>query len=382
MRQDLALVFALSDVEFLLCDDTGQRLTGVADDARRPGCAELAIPLRESACLPAQALRQGAPLCSLEALEQAPTAIIDEQLRHLLAAEGLLCLPLIADHRPVGVAMAGVSRQHWQSLANQRDLLKLFARQLARFLDHASQALRAQRQQLDEQRDGQRLEIRKLLHEINNPLAIVTNYLHILALKLGEENPAAGEIAILKEEIVRIGDLLARLGNLDGQPPTEGGPLQLNRIVSDLFKLFDQSLFLSRGIRAELELDEEIPPLALSSGALRQVIVNLVKNAAEAMPEGGVLRLTTRDRVHKNGALFVELQIRDSGPGLPEEVLAVLFTPVASTKPGHSGLGLTIVKNLLDRLSAEISCSSTPTAGTRFQILLPRVVVPGGNVDG
>jgi signal transduction histidine kinase len=107
---------------------------------------------------------------------------------------------------------------------------------------------------------------------------------------------------------------------------------------------------------------------------LRQVVMNLVKNAAEALPKGGRIDLATRDRIHKNGALFVELRIGDNGPGLPEHVLNELFTPVTSTKPGHAGLGLSIVKQLLDQLGAEISCASGPTTGTRFQILLPRTL--------
>ena len=102
--------------------------------------------------------------------------------------------------------------------------------------------------------------------------------------------------------------------------------------------------------------------------------MNLVKNAAEALPEGGRIHLATRDRIHKNGAFFVELRIGDNGPGLPERVLNGLFTPVASAKPGHAGLGLSIVKQLLDQLGAEISCASSPEAGTRFQILLPRTL--------
>jgi len=259
-------------------------------------------------------------------------------------------------------------------LAPQRPLLNLFAQQIGRFLQLGLQAGDDRHLQFDEQREWHRLEIRKLVHEANNPLAVINNYMHVLALKLGSENPAANEISIIKEEIVRVGDILARMRDIEMPQQPEEGALQLNRIIRDLFKLFEGSLFQSHRIEADLDLDEGIPVLAIGAGAVKQVVMNLVKNAVEAMPDGGKLRVATRDKIHKNGELYVELQITDNGPGLPEAVMSSLFKPVASTKKDHSGLGLTIVKNLLDRLSAEIVCSSSAASGTRFQIFLPRTV--------
>jgi len=374
IRLDLAIVFGLHDVGFLLSDNSGQRLTGAADEASRPTFSEISMVLRESTSLAVQALREQQPKCTLDSSEKALVSIMDQQLRNLLAAEGMLFLPLVADGHPVGVVAAGVSRQGWQRLAPQRNLLSLFAQQISRYLDNTLQVLSAQRQQLDEQRAWQRLEARKIVHEASNPLAVINNYLHVLALKLGKDNSANEEITIIKEEIARVGDILARMRDMDLPEQPEERGLDLNRTIKDLFKLFEGSLFQGQNIKAQLDLADGIPPLLSGAGAVKQVVMNLVKNAVEAMPDGGTLQVSTRDRVYKNGTLYVELQICDDGPGLPEQVLSSLFKPVASTKKNHSGLGLTIVKNLLDRLSAEISCSSSAAAGTRFQILLPRIV--------
>ncbi|MEJ2201346.1 MAG: ATP-binding protein [Desulfuromonadaceae bacterium] len=168
-------------------------------------------------------------------------------------------------------------------------------------------------------------------------------------------------------------DLLARMRDVAPPAEEEGAILDLNRVIEDLFRLFDKSLFQVRKITAELDLDKGIPKLSLPAGAVKQILMNLVKNAAEAMSEGGTLRVSTRDRIYKNGSQYVELQVCDNGPGLPDQILSSLFKPVASTKQDHAGLGLAIVKNLLDRLSAEVTCSSA-TTGTRFQMLLPRTV--------
>ncbi|OHB25411.1 MAG: hypothetical protein A2X84_14170 [Desulfuromonadaceae bacterium GWC2_58_13] len=374
IRRDLAIVFGLHDVGFLLIDDGGRRLTGAADEAGRPTFAELSVALGESTSLVAQSLREQHPRCTLDSTDKAPVSILDQQLRNLFAADGMLFLPLVVEGRPVGVVAAGVSRQGWQRLAPQSCLLSLFAQQMACCLDDVLQVSGAQRRQRDEQREWQRLEVRKIVHEANNPLAVINNYLHVLALKLGSDNPAAREITIIKEEIARVGDILARMRDIDLPEQSKEGALHLNGIIRDLFRLFEGSLFQSHRIKADLDLDDDIPTLATGAGAMKQVMMNLVKNAVEAMPDGGTLRVSTRDKIHKNGALYVELQIRDDGPGLPEQVMSSLFKPVASTKKDHSGLGLTIVKNLLDRLSAEIACSSSATSGTRFQIFLPRTV--------
>jgi HD-like signal output (HDOD) protein/signal transduction histidine kinase len=373
IRRDLAIVFGLHEVGFLFVDDDDQRLTGHAEETGRPALAEISIALRDSTSLAARALREKQLHCTLDANEKVPVSIVDQQLRNLFAAEGILFLPLIAEGDLLGVVTIGLSRRFWQNLIPQRDLLELFSQQIARCFAGALQLLEAQSRQLKEQRDWQRLETRKIAHEAGNPLAIINNYLHVLSLKLGKDNPAGEEITIIKEEIVRVGDILARMRDLEPSPRSEEDGLDLNRVIRDLFKLFAGSLFQGRNLKPVLELDDDIPPLLSGAGAMKQVLMNLVKNAVEAMPDGGTLRVTTRDRVFKNGALFVELQICDDGSGLPETVLRSLFKPVVSTKKNHSGLGLTIVKNLLDQMSAEIACAST-TSGTRFQILLPRTV--------
>ena len=105
------------------------------------------------------------------------------------------------------------------------------------------------------------------------------------------------------------------------------------------------------------------------------MLTNLVKNAAEAVTEVGRIEVATRGLVNFNGKNFVEIVVRDNGPGIPDDVQAKLFTPVESTKGGsHAGLGLTIVKNLVDGMGGYISCRSSATDGTRFEILIPRVL--------
>ena len=137
--------------------------------------------------------------------------------------------------------------------------------------------------------------------------------------------------------------------------------------------IFRVSHFSTHGISENLNLDQKIPSLTSDRNRLKQVLTNLIKNAVEALPDGGTISITTRDQVNINGSQFVELKIRDSGPGIPGQILDKIFTPIESTKgPNNSGLGLTIVKNLITDLDGSISCGNSMEGGAEFSIMLPR----------
>jgi signal transduction histidine kinase len=120
-------------------------------------------------------------------------------------------------------------------------------------------------------------------------------------------------------------------------------------------------------------MDEELPPIVTRANALKQVIINLIKNAVEAMGEAGTLTVKTEDYVYLSDKEYIEISIADSGPGIPPHILVHLFEPVTSTKgKGHSGLGLSIVNNLIKEMEGLISCRSNHKSGTSFHIYLPR----------
>jgi signal transduction histidine kinase len=101
--------------------------------------------------------------------------------------------------------------------------------------------------------------------------------------------------------------------------------------------------------------------------------MNLIKNAAEAMPHGGPIIISTADDVIHEGKPTIEIAIQDSGPGIPESIKARLFQPGVTTKHGdHAGLGLSIVQALVREIRGHIDCQSSPEAGTTFRIYLPK----------
>jgi two-component system, NtrC family, sensor kinase len=149
--------------------------------------------------------------------------------------------------------------------------------------------------------------------------------------------------------------------------------------VQELMLLCKDTLFSKRGIEVVQQLDPQLPALHGDVGAIKQVALNLLTNAAEAMPNGGRLGVMTADNVNFGGELFVLLQISDTGAGVPAEVMQRLFKAGTTTKgEGHEGIGLAESASILQRLGGRILCRSSPGRGTIFLTLLPRRLYAAG----
>lgn len=114
-----------------------------------------------------------------------------------------------------------------------------------------------------------------------------------------------------------------------------------------------------------------LPPVRANADVIKQILTNLVRNAAEANQEGGTVVIRA-ERDGADGARTVRLVVEDNGPGVPEPVLGRLFEPFASTRGGHRGLGLSIVFSLARRLGGDVRHESAgPSGGARFIVSLP-----------
>lgn len=210
---------------------------------------------------------------------------------------------------------------------------------------------------------------RRVVHEVNNPLSIIKNYLSILDSKLARREPVVGELSILNEEIDRVGQLLNGLADL--QPAEASRVTEVAGVVDDVLRLFRATGFVPASVQMVVRMQEGPGAIEGDADLLKQVLVNLVKNAVEAMPEGGRIEIANRGLVNRERKLYLELVVADTGPGLSAELLANLFAPVKSTKEGpHHGLGLSIVHSLVSKMGGLIACRSGKT-GTTFEILLP-----------
>jgi signal transduction histidine kinase len=156
----------------------------------------------------------------------------------------------------------------------------------------------------------------------------------------------------------------------------------VNALLMDIVKLTKDSLIGHSGIKLLTDLEKALPKVNAEKAGLKQVFINLIKNAVKAMVSGGNLYIQTRylsapasgRRVHENkdATGHVEIQFRDDGPGIPDEIKEKLFDPYISSKKGeHFGLGLSIAYEIIKSFQGHITCESIPGKGTVFKIKLP-----------
>jgi signal transduction histidine kinase len=238
---------------------------------------------------------------------------------------------------------------------------------------------------------------RRVIHEVNNPLGIIKNYLRILGIKLAKTDTAQDEIKILNEEIDRIANILRNLNGSCEDWALKIEAIDVNAVLSDILKITRESLLDHFNIHLHFDSDPGLPPILADKNSLKQVFINLIKNALEAMPNGGNLHIRTRHVSSRLGGAFpdsdfkypgyVEATVSDDGPGISAEIKTRLFEPYAGTKKGnHSGLGLSIVHNIVQTLKGTINCESEPGAGTTFRIGIPAALtdkaLPRGETNG
>lgn len=294
-------------------------------------------------------------------------SIADNQIIRVMGAECAYFLPVFSAEENLGVLTVGMAKSELAAFDEKLPLVRLLVTEIGKKYFAIRQA--------EAPDDSISLtDFNKIVHEVKNPLTIINNYLYILGKKLDENHPAKMEIDFIKEEMSRVSKILSSARNRDQYV---GGTEQvdINNLLDELNIFFSNSLFSEKNIHTSLHLDGHIPPLQCPADTLKQIFVNIIKNAVEALPPSGNIEITTRDNCFQNGNQFVEISIKDNGPGIVDDVLRNLFKPVSSTKKGHSGLGLSIVGDLINEISGSVSCYSNQDTGTEFKILLPRLTV-------
>jgi len=224
------------------------------------------------------------------------------------------------------------------------------------------------------QREERRM--RELVHEANNPLSVVQNYLHILQMRLQHEDTAAEQLEMIGTELRRVTEIIQRAREL---PPIS----ELDRdaeVVSAEFDVNDlvrrvHELHLGYAADHDVTLSTQTEPGAVivqtDGHRLTQVLNNLVRNGIEAAA-GERVTIGIETGVFREGREGIELYVTDSGPGLPRSVLEQLAEPKETTKGGeHAGLGLHIVYRLIGELGGNIDVRTAVSKGTSFSLFLP-----------
>lgn len=210
-------------------------------------------------------------------------------------------------------------------------------------------------------------------HEINNPLAGILTYAKLLKKRLSREtDPNAENISMLdlvESESRRCGEIVKNLMTFARPTSMNREPSELNSVIDRCIRLVQHQMKL-KNIELHPNFERDLPLVRCDPGQIEQVILALVMNAIDAMPNGGNLTLTSRKGPDPD---HIQIEVRDDGVGMPPDVLANMFEPFFTTKEHGRGLGLglAISRNIVDRHGGRIEVASEPGRGTAFTITLP-----------
>jgi two-component system, NtrC family, sensor kinase len=204
-------------------------------------------------------------------------------------------------------------------------------------------------------------------HEVNTPLAVISNYIQMLAKQMPSDDPRQKTIERIVKQTFRASEIVNNLLNFSRTGGAEFRELDLNSVLEDTLTLV-QHPFKTARVNVIKNYTKELPPVMGSTTRLQQVFLNLFMNARDAMPTGGMLEVRT---ARQNGS--VEVEVTDTGSGIPPEHLHRIFDPFFTTKSSGrgTGLGLSVSYGIIKEHAAKVDVRSTLGKGTSFRLEFP-----------
>lgn len=378
------IIFNIPRVFYFFREDKKNILTGTCSttDKSRNIIKTIALPLSNTSSLLVKCIKEQTIKNSLTLAPGEQLAISDTQIIRLSGASGLYCIPIYSSPDTSGVIVLGVDETTAKALDDNKGLLNLFSKQMGICLQSIRFYTEYAAHVHEKKMEAYATLTDKVIHEINNPIAIIKNYIETLGLKLPDKHPAQDELVVIGEEMNRVAGLLNKLRSFSN-PRIDGFErVDINQICQSMLEILRKSILLPKQIEASISIDPDIPKVKTDRNGLKQVFINLIKNASEAMDSGGNITVTTRFLSDSAKIMIdekkrmpgnIEIVISDNGPGIDDTLRETLFEPYTTTKVGasNSGLGLSIVHSIIKELNGKIKCESEQGKGTRFIITLP-----------
>ena len=207
-----------------------------------------------------------------------------------------------------------------------------------------------------------------MAHEIRNPLFSISGFANSLMRSTGIDEKAREKIAIILDESRRLDQILKSLMNFTRPTEAQVAEVALNELVQSTMDVMRLPCD-NQGVKQHVQMDEGLPKVRANPDLVKQCLINLVKNAIEAMEGGGKLFVTTSMNTD-----FVLLTVEDTGHGIPLEIRDKIFSPFFSTKDKGAGLGLAQTRKIVDELGGRVDLSSVEGVGTKVRLYLPPIL--------
>ncbi len=254
-------------------------------------------------------------------------------------------------------------------------------------LESTISQLRATQLELRERMDAQRKAENRLLqaaklaavgemaagiaHELNNPLTSVTGFAELALDEFPAENQTRKDLELVVREAKRARDVVRRLLDFARQGESSRSSVSLNEVVDDVVAL-SRHLIHTSGVELVTHFDEKLPWVMMDANQIKQVALNLVHNALQAMPDGGILEIETSS-ARRNGRAWALISVRDTGVGISQADKGRIFEPFFTTKGNHggTGLGLSVTYGIITDHGGTIEVESESGKGSKFTVRLP-----------
>ncbi len=378
VEQSLKILFNQRSCLLLLFDAAEKQLQGLTSNENILCSNALTL------CFSIERHRQSLPVCAFDLQQMMhsfmvrpdkSTTMLDSQIIELLGTEGMIIFPMTAQNQRVGLLIMGVAKDEHLALLGQARPLQLLAAQAA-----AALAMLNRREQEQQRIAAERLEAasmiaRKVAHEINNPLAIIRNYLKVLDKKLDSTAEIHEELAIIDQEFERIGKITRQLENIAAERPmNQLENIDLNNLLAEMIELYRTGAAVDDTIDIEFHPDPKIINLQTDGNGLRQIMSNLLNNSIEAVNGRGTITVSTELKTGPDRTRQVIITVKDDGPGIEENLRHNLFQAGTTSKGGgHGGLGLAISTRIVKQLGGSILLERQGK-NTIFSVILP--VIP------
>ena len=377
----LVKLLDVSNCFILLHDEQAGQLRGAASSAtHRDFFRGVVIPVDDPISVAARVARERQPVV-IEDVAKTPELGQREFVRRF-GEKSLVALPLTSREELIGVVLVDDTRGPRIFPAPFLELAQATCGQIALAIANArlyeslwasyAELAAARAEMVKRERLAALGELSAIVaHEVRNPLGVILNAVTSLRRMLKAEGDTAMLLDILAEESDRLDRMVGEL--LDYTRPREPmlHPEDVPLVLRDAV---DAARTLPAGSNARvtfsIEVEPDLPRVPMDRRLIRQALVNVLLNAIQAMPHGGVVRVLAR-RETQGGRGMLRIDISDQGCGIPTELLHRVFEPFFTTKAQGTGLGLAVVKRITEEHGGEVSVESVPGRGTTFTLRLP-----------